>query len=178
MKQSEPTEVQDTLDRVMKGYTTLAIAHRLTTIKDADKIVVLDKGQVVEEGTHIELMQKDVKFQDQGEGKKPTIISGFYRHQWQTQFTEKGLTTQKLQERVEQLEVEIEQHKAKIFNTRQHVAKFKSSAKLIAHHRKSIVAVGGLAKIKKEKKWNTLDNRIKNDAPSNASTRAPSNASK
>merc|ERR1719377_354911 len=49
--------VQDTLDRVMKGYTTLAIAHRLTTIKDADKIVVLDKGQVVEEGLHEDLLK-------------------------------------------------------------------------------------------------------------------------
>ncbi|PBP24032.1 ABC transporter [Diplocarpon rosae] len=48
--------VQAALDRVSQGRTTITIAHRLSTIKKADKIVVLKKGQVVQEGTHDELL--------------------------------------------------------------------------------------------------------------------------
>ncbi len=50
--------VQDALDKLIEGRTVFVIAHRLSTVKHAGKIVVLDKGQVVEEGSHSELLQK------------------------------------------------------------------------------------------------------------------------
>jgi len=49
-------EIQDALERVSKGRTTLVIAHRLSTIVGADEIIVLDKGEIVERGTHFALL--------------------------------------------------------------------------------------------------------------------------
>jgi ATP-binding cassette subfamily B protein len=44
------------LDNLVKGRTTIAIAHRLSTLRKADRLVVLDKGEIVEIGSHDELM--------------------------------------------------------------------------------------------------------------------------
>ncbi|MCC1494663.1 ABC transporter ATP-binding protein [Cognatishimia sp. F0-27] len=51
--------VQAALERLAKGRTTLVIAHRLSTVRNADKIIVMDGGQVVDEGTHSELMARE-----------------------------------------------------------------------------------------------------------------------
>ncbi|MEI8321130.1 MAG: ABC transporter ATP-binding protein [Alphaproteobacteria bacterium] len=50
--------VQKALDQLMKGRTCLIIAHRLSTVKNADRIIVLDEGQIVEEGTHDALVKR------------------------------------------------------------------------------------------------------------------------
>ena len=54
--------IQDALSRLMQNRTTLVIAHRLSTVEHADQIVVLDQGQVVERGTHAELLTRDGKY--------------------------------------------------------------------------------------------------------------------
>ena len=51
--------VQAALDSVMKGRTTLIIAHRLTTIRNADMICVIENGKVKEKGTHDDLMKME-----------------------------------------------------------------------------------------------------------------------
>ena len=62
-------EVQRAIDSLIKGRTVIAIAHRLKTIKDADRIIVLDNGRIEEEGTHDELVRKE----------------GLYAHLWNIQ---------------------------------------------------------------------------------------------
>jgi len=70
-------EVQDALEKLMRGRTTLVIAHRLSTIRNADRIIVLVDGRIVEEGTHEGLMEKkgeyyklyNLQFKDDAAGK-------------------------------------------------------------------------------------------------------------
>jgi ATP-binding cassette, subfamily B, bacterial len=50
--------VQAALERLAEGRTTITIAHRLSTVRDAEQIVVLDKGRIVERGTHEELLER------------------------------------------------------------------------------------------------------------------------
>ncbi|MFK8269005.1 ABC transporter ATP-binding protein [Capnocytophaga cynodegmi] len=63
--------IQEATDKITKGRTSIIIAHRLATVKRADKIIVLDKGNIVEIGTHEQLLQ---------------IENGYYRNLYEVQF--------------------------------------------------------------------------------------------
>lgn len=54
--------IQDALEEVMQGRTTFVIAHRLSTIENADRILVMDKGQIVEQGTHQQLLELNGRY--------------------------------------------------------------------------------------------------------------------
>ncbi|MBN1212532.1 MAG: ATP-binding cassette domain-containing protein, partial [candidate division Zixibacteria bacterium] len=66
-------QVQEAIDRLMKNRTTLVIAHRLSTIKNANRILVLDRGRITESGSHDQLMQN----------------GGLYRRLYSMQFRDK-----------------------------------------------------------------------------------------
>ena len=59
--------VQDALDEAAKGRTTLSVAHRLSTVRNSDEIIVLDAGQVIERGNHLELLSLDGVYADMWE---------------------------------------------------------------------------------------------------------------
>ena len=64
--------MQDALETLMQGRTTFVIAHRLSTVRRADRIIVLNEGRIVEEGSHEELLRSeglykrlhDIQFRD------------------------------------------------------------------------------------------------------------------
>src|SRR5699024_9592589 len=56
--------IQSAMNRIMEGRTSFVIAHRLSTIQDADNILVMDQGDVIEQGTHSELLEKDGFYAD------------------------------------------------------------------------------------------------------------------
>lgn len=64
--------IQKAMDKLMEGRTSFVIAHRLSTIQDADRILVMDQGQIIEQGNHKELLKQ----------------GGFYYQLYQSQFTE------------------------------------------------------------------------------------------
>jgi ATP-binding cassette subfamily B protein len=64
--------IQEALEKVMEGRTSIVIAHRLSTVRAADQILVIDEGEIVERGTHASLVADD----------------GLYASLYQTQFIE------------------------------------------------------------------------------------------
>ena len=57
-------EIQAALKRLMKGRTTIIIAHRLSTIMSADKIIILKRGKIVQEGTHKQLIRQKGEYKN------------------------------------------------------------------------------------------------------------------
>ena len=61
--------VQDSMDKLMKGRTTFVIAHRLSTVKNSDCIMVLEQGRIIERGTHDQLIEQKGKYYQLYTGK-------------------------------------------------------------------------------------------------------------
>lgn len=71
---SEHIVQQAILDFNKRGKTVVIIAHRLSTVMAADKIVILEKGKLIEEGTHIELYKEGTCYYNMWQKQIPTII--------------------------------------------------------------------------------------------------------
>ncbi|MHA2111912.1 MAG: ABC transporter ATP-binding protein [Candidatus Hodarchaeales archaeon] len=65
--------IQESLEELIKGRTSIVIAHRLSTVKNADRIIVIDKGAILEEGTHDELLALN--------GEYSTLYNTYFKHQ-------------------------------------------------------------------------------------------------
>ncbi len=65
--------IQQALSRLMKNRTSIVIAHRLSTIHDADQIIVLEKGQVHEKGSHEQLMQNNGRYKQLNDLQFPQL---------------------------------------------------------------------------------------------------------
>ena len=61
------------MDRLMKGRTTFVIAHRLSTIRNADLILVLEQGRIVERGNHDQLIEQKGRYYQLYTGKRPEL---------------------------------------------------------------------------------------------------------
>ncbi len=66
-------QIQQALNLILKKTTSILIAHRLSTVKAADRILVLDKGHIIEEGTHFSLLEKN--------GQYASLYNTYFRHQ-------------------------------------------------------------------------------------------------
>ena len=67
--------VQDGMDRLMKGRTTFVIAHRLSTVRNSDCIMVLEQGRIIERGTHDQLIEQQGKYYQLYTGKAGTGLA-------------------------------------------------------------------------------------------------------
>jgi ATP-binding cassette subfamily B protein len=70
--------IQNAIEKMMEGRTAIVIAHRLSTIQNADKIIVLEKGEIMEMGTHQELLR----------------LNGYYKRLYDLQFSSAGIQTE------------------------------------------------------------------------------------
>ncbi len=67
------TKIQEAMEKAMEGRTTIVIAHRLVTVRHVDRIIVLDDGKIMEEGSHVQLMKKG--------GYYAKLYDTYFKHQ-------------------------------------------------------------------------------------------------